>query len=43
MNIRDNGIYDFSPKTGRQIRGYGSINYKFLINDMFEKFKFYFG
>lgn len=42
-NVNDNGTYDHTQKSSRKIRVYDSIDYRFILHDMFEKLKFYFG
>lgn len=41
--ITDEGEYDFSRPGSRKIRVYDSIDSHFILNDLFEKLKFYFG
>ena len=42
-SLTDKGFYDFSKEGNRQIRVYDTIDSRFIIQDMFEKFQFYFG
>lgn len=41
--LSDFGVYDLSRPGSRKIRVYDDIDSRFIINDMFEKLKFYFG
>ena len=41
--LTDKGFYEFSKGGNRQIRVYDTIDSRFIIQDMFEKFQFYFG
>lgn len=42
-DLRDDGTYDLTRPGSRKIRVYEDIDNHFIINDMFEKLKFYFG
>lgn len=42
-DLFDDGSYDLSVPGSRKIRVYDSIDSRFIINDMFEKLKYYFG
>ena len=42
-DLTDEGCYDLSRPGSRKIRVYDSIDSHFILNDMFEKLKFYFG
>lgn len=41
--LTDRGFYEFSQEGDGQIRVYDTIDSRFIIQDMFEKFQFYFG
>lgn len=41
--LDDDGRYDLSKPGSRKIRVYRSIDNRFILNDMFEKLRFYFG
>lgn len=41
-DIREDGSYNFSRPGSRRIRIYDSIDSRFILNDMFEKIKYYF-
>lgn len=40
--LTDDGNYEFSKPGNRKIRVYDSVDNRFIIRDMFEKFQFYF-
>lgn len=42
-DLTDEGCYDLSRPGSRKIRVYDTIDSHFILNDMFEKLKFYFG
>lgn len=42
-NLDFQGFYDFSDSGSRKIRVYDSIDQRFILQDMFEKFHYYFG
>ena len=42
-NLYDDGRYDFTQPSSRQIRVYDDIDSHFILNDMIEKLQFYFG
>lgn len=41
--LDNRGFYKWSGRKGREIRVYDTIDNRFIIQDMFEKFQFYFG
>ena len=41
--LDNRGFYEWSGRKGREIRVYDTIDNRFIIQDMFEKFQFYFG
>lgn len=41
--LDNRGFYEWSERKGREIRVYDTIDNRFIIQDMFEKFQFYFG
>lgn len=41
--VKEDGTYDFSGTSRRQIRVYDDIDSRFIITDFFEKIKYYFG
>ena len=41
--LDNRGFYEWSGRKGREIRVYDPIDNRFIIQDMFEKFQFYFG
>lgn len=41
--LDNGGFYEWSGRKGREIRVYDTIDNRFIIQDMFEKFQFYFG
>lgn len=43
FEIKEDCGYDLSAPGSRQIRVYDSVDSRFIIRDMFEKFRFYFG
>ena len=42
-DIDECGVYVSAKADGREIRVYDTIDSRFIIQDMFEKFQFYFG